>query len=125
MLAKRQYDPETKAAVMAALLTGQSVGALAAEYQIPAATIRSWKARGSGIAGVDQEKKIEIGDLLMAYLRANLAALEAQAEVFADPVWLKKQPASEAAVLHGVMADKAVRLLEAFGRNDSDTDAAN
>jgi len=27
MLAKRQYDPETKAAVMAALLTGQSVGA--------------------------------------------------------------------------------------------------
>lgn len=110
---------------MAALLTGQSVGTLAAEYQIPAATIRSWKARGSGVAGVDHEKKAEIGDLLMAYLRANLAALETQAAVFADPAWLKKQPASEAAVLHGVMADKAVRLLEAFGRNDSDSNTAN
>lgn len=111
---------------MAALLAGQSAASLSAEYHIPDATIRSWKAKGSGVAGVDDEKKAEIGELLMAYLQANLIALQAQVKVFSDPDWLKKQPASEAAVLHGVMTDKAIRLLEAFGRaNDSDTDAAH
>ena len=80
--------------------------------------MKSWRARSSTVAGVDPQKKAEIGDLLLSYLRANLAALEAQAEQFADKAWLKGQDASELAVLHGVMTDKAIRLMEAFGRSD-------
>ena len=71
------------------------------------------------------EKESEIGDLLIAYLRANLAALKAQAEVFTDKTWLSEQGASEAAILHGVMTDKAVRLIEAFSAHDSDTAPIN
>lgn len=39
------YSEETKAAVMAALLTEQSVTQVAKEYDIPTGTIRSWKSR--------------------------------------------------------------------------------
>lgn len=116
-----KYSEETKAAVMASLLSGQSVTAVAKEYDIPRGTIAGWSAQAnSELANVSNEKKAEIGDLLIEYLRANLAALKAQAVVFSDSVWLKQQSASDAAVLHGVMTDKAVRLLEAFGRNDTD-----
>lgn len=125
-MVKRQYDPDTKAAVMAALLTGQSVASVATEYDIPKGTVKYWRAQAGVSSQVDPQKKGEIGDLLLAYLRANLTALEAQAQVFADKAWLKNQPASELAVLHGVMTDKAVRLMEAFGRaDDRNTDATN
>lgn len=125
-MTNRQYDAETKAAVMAALLTGQAVGSVAAEYDIPEGTVKSWRARAKSVAMVDPQKKGEVGDLLLAYLRASLTALEAQARVFADVVWLREQPASELAVLHGVMTDKAIRLMEAFGRADgNDLDAAD
>lgn len=126
MTERRQYDPETKAAVLAALLSGQSVGSVAAEYHIPEGTVKYWSGKAKPLSAVDPQKKTEIGELLMSYLRANLIALEAQVRVFSDPAWLRNQPASEAAVLHGVMTDKAIRLLEAFGRaDDSDTNPAN
>ncbi len=121
-----QYSEETKAAVLAALLSGQSVSYVSREYSIPKGTVKSWKSRelNGNVASVATQKKQEIGELLTQYLEANLAALKAQAVVFSDPAWLRKQHASDAAVLHGVMTDKAVRLLEAFGANDdSDTNA--
>lgn len=124
MADKRQYDPETKAAAMAALLTGQSISAVADEYKIPRGTVASWRrvAKTAPMYEADQPQKREVGDLLLDYLRANLQALRAQAEVFSDRHWLAQQDASELAVLHGVMTDKAIRLMEAFGRaSDSDT----
>lgn len=118
----RQYSDETKAAVMAALLAGQAIGQIAEEYNIPASTIRSWKSRqknGESVAVVATEKKEEIGELLLAYLRANLTALEVQARHFSNLDWLKEQNADQLAVLHGVQTDKAVRLLEALTRAES------
>ncbi len=82
--------------------------------------MRYWKGRARAIP-VDPQKENVIGDLLIEYLEANLRALKAQAEVFTDKTWLTEQGASEAAILHGVMTDKAVRLIEAFSAHDSDT----
>lgn len=121
----REYSEETKAAVMAALLAGQSVSKVADEYNIPPGTVRSWKSRqanGETVAVVATEKREEVGELLLAYLYANLRALKAQTAVFSDPAWLAKQDAGEVAVLHGVMTDKAVRLLEALGANNNTAD---
>jgi len=59
-------------------------------------------------------QQAELGELIVGYLRENLATLASQARDFRDTEWLKKQPASEAAVLHGVLTDKAIRLLEAL-----------
>ena len=128
MAERRTYDPQMKAAVLASLLAGQSVSSVAEEYEIPRGTVSSWRrnADPTALYDVDQPQKREVGDLLMVYLRANLQALTAQAEQFADKEWLKQQDASELAVLHGVMTDKAIRLLEAFGRNDdSDSEAGD
>lgn len=119
-----RYSDETRAAVVAALLAGQSVCDVAREYSIPKGTVSSWKTRQNGCADVctSATQKKEIGELLLEYLRANLEALRAQAEHFKNVEWLRKQSAENAAVLHGVMTDKAIRLLEAFGRAEDDSD---
>ena len=110
----KRYSDETKAAVMAALLAGQGVAEIADEYNIPPATIRTWRSRQD--ITVSEEVADRIGYLLLEYLEANLETLKAQTRHFADPRWLSKQQAQELAVLHGVMADKAIRLLEAMGK---------
>ena len=70
---RAQYSDETKAACLAALLAGQSVGEVAAAYSVPSATLRSWKSRlgpdGQGTAAlVTEDGRAEIGDLLLIYL---------------------------------------------------------
>src|SRR5512139_1184725 len=108
------HSPETKAAVMAALLAGQSISQVVQEYQLPETTVKRWRAEG------DQNmvpKKEIIGELLIGYLAVNLETLRKQAEFFSDTKWLNRQDASSVAVLHGVMTDKAIRLLEALSKN--------
>lgn len=112
-----EYQPEVKAAVMSALLTGQSVCSVAREYKIPKGTVSSWKRKAfNKVDGVEENstQKKAIGDLLMEYLEANLRSLKVQAEHFGDKTWLASQPADSLAVLHGVQTDKAIRLLEAL-----------
>jgi transposase-like protein len=124
MSMRREYDAETKAAVMAALLTGQSISYVAKEYSIPEGTIACWSAnmrRGTG-QSVAYEKRERLGELLVDYLETSLQTLRAQVKFFADEAWLRKQPASELAVLHGVCADKAIRLLEALGKDEAEPD---
>lgn len=113
----KEYSAEVKAAVMSALMQGQSIGSVAKEYQIPKTTVSRWK--NNGVPLDSTQKNAEIGDLLLEYLRENLKALRAQAIQFQDREWLKKQSADSVAVLHGVMTDKAVRLLEAMSKNVS------
>lgn len=124
---RTKYSEEVKAAVMAALLGGQAMCEVAKAYSIPEGTLKAWGARArkpkrvrevAEVSAVAPEKRIVIGDLLIAYLRANLKTLDAQTVIFSDVEWLKKQSASELAVLHGVMTDKAVRLLEALGASE-------
>lgn len=120
---KGRYGNETKAAVMAALLEGQAATAVAAQYNIPVGTVRSWKSRqenGEGVAIIASEKKEEIGELLLGYLRESLTTLREQVKHFRDQEWLRSQDAGELAVLHGVQMDKAIRLLEALGRASDD-----
>lgn len=126
MATAAKYSDELKAAVMAALLTGQSVSSVAREYNLPKGTVSSWKDRSHEVATVatqpdlkNQDLKRDIGSLLLEYLIAALGTLKAQVEVFGDREWLKKQPASEVAVLHGVIADKTVRLLEGLADSGS------
>lgn len=120
---RKQYSDQTKAAVMAALLAGQSVSQVASEYKIPESTLRSWKLRHDDVASIGRKKREEIGELLLDYLRATLQTLRIQAEHFGDKAWLAKQEAQQLAVLHGVATDKAIRLLEALADDADDADA--
>ena len=118
---KTVYSPETKAAALAALLEGQGAHKVAADFNLPAGTVRAWQNRmqqnASPLRHVATQKADEIGGLLVEYLHANLATLEAQSVFFRDTNWLKLQTAADAAVLHGVITDKTIRLLEALGGN--------
>lgn len=121
-MSNKTYDDNTKAAVMAALLAGQSVSSVAKEYKIPKGTVSGWKAKASGVGSATTQKKEEIGDLIIHYLEASLKTLKVQAEQFSSIDWLNKQNAADVAVLHGVLTDKAIRLIEAFGDSDTDTE---
>jgi len=123
---RREYSEETKAQVMAALLAGQSVNSAAREYQIPKGTISHWRDTATGkvaesAAAVDSsesdrtQKSPSLDDLLLSYVETNLVTLREQAQFFRDRQWLSRQQASELAVLHGVIADKTIRILEAYG----------
>lgn len=115
-MARQQHSVETKAAVMAALLAGQSVASVAREYRIKEGTVKAWYAslKRSSQSPVAEDKRQRIGELLVTYLDAALRALTAQVDQFSDKTWLARQPASEVAVLHGVIADKTIRILEAL-----------
>lgn len=109
------HDPEVRAAVMAALLQGQAVTAVAEEYKVPTSTVSRWKeAKRRAREAVGKDADPDVGGLLLEYLRENLETLRAQARAFRDLEWLRGQEAADVAVLHGVLTDKAVRLLEAL-----------
>jgi transposase-like protein len=117
------YPPEMRAAVLAALLAGQSVNAVATAYHLSRATVKAWRAAAGFAehsATVSQEKGEDLGGLVTAYLQESLITLQAQAKHFRDPAWLGKQPAAELAVLHGVLADKTLRILTAIDTHTDD-----
>lgn len=118
------YSDETKAAVMAALLAGQSISAVAREYGLPKGTVGGWKQQAlreaQPTASQAAAKRERIGGLIVDYLEQALETLRAQARTFADESWLRKQDASELAVLHGVLADKTIRILEALAESPHD-----
>ena len=112
----KKYSEEKKAAVLAALVEGQSLNQIAKEYKVPRSTVSRWKNEDVPLNGT---QKKDVGELLLGYLETNLESLKAQAEYFKTEEWLKKQNAADVAVLHGVMTDKAVRLIEAFNATDN------
>src|SRR5689334_13430894 len=104
----KKHSDEVQARVMAALLAGQGVGEIAAEYDIPERTIREWQSAipADQFAELRRKKGDEIEQLLFDYLTANLKALRAQADVTSEREYIIEQSADSLAVLHGVMADK-------------------
>lgn len=114
---RQSYSEETKAAALADLVF-LGAGATAAKYGIPSGTLRSWQSREA--QPVATLKNSHIGALVASYLEANLQALTAQAYVASQPEYIDRQPAESLAILHGVMADKSVRLLEALHAGHAD-----
>ena len=107
---------------MAALLTGQSAATVARTYNIPKGTVDGWKngQKNTPLVTLPSTKKQEIGDLLLEYIRLSLQSLQAQVQHFGNAAWLNSQPAGELAILHGVLMDKAIRLLEAIANARTD-----
>ena len=103
---------------MAALVTGRAVAEVAREFQVPTSTISRWKTRVPSIVGMEDAEGVtpqsEVAALLLDYLRSGLGTVIAQHAVMQDQEYLQRQSASELAILHGVLIDKLVRLLEAL-----------
>lgn len=122
-----KHSDETRAACMAALLAGQGIDRVAADYQIPLGTLKQWRSearKALGHTDAMQAKQEKVAGLLLDFVTSTLTTLKKQQAVFSDPEWLKQQPAESLAVLHGVQTDKVMRLLEALaGRFAGPADA--
>lgn len=124
---KGKASPEVHAAVLTALLAGQSVTQVAAQYNLPKGTVSSWKNRtvakvasnAANDATHATQKSQLLSGLLLDLMSAGLRTLIAQQNVFGDPAWVKKQNAHDLAVLHGVITDKVFRMFEAAEREQN------
>lgn len=123
-----EYSEQIKAQALAALLTGQSFSEVSRALGIPVGTLKSWKSRSVDVLDAPDAtgattKRERIGTLILEYVEEGLTTLREQVKVFRDADWLKQQSASEIAILHGVIADKQIRLLEALA-DDAPSDGA-
>lgn len=105
----RRISDDVRAAIMAALLAGQGVTETAKQFNVGDATVSRLKAKLEEL-----EIKKEIPELVMEVLREQLSAIKNIAREASRPDYVKEQPASEIAVLIGVISDKAFRILSAF-----------
>lgn len=125
-MGRKIHSEEVKAAILAALALGEQPADLEQKYKIPAATIRAWKfhQKDTPIAIVATQKREEVGELCVEFLRESFRTLSIQVKHFADPAWLEKQDASQAANLFTTVTDHAFRLLEALeaGAEDEPSD---
>jgi transposase-like protein len=117
----KAISTETRAAAMAALLAGQGVNDVAREYHLGKATVSRLRSEllPEQLEQMKTQKHETLDDLILANLEANIRATTAIAEEVRKPEYLAKQPASDLAVLFGVMSDKQIRLLEAAQRGPS------
>lgn len=116
---RHTWDEETKAKAMALLLTGQSVDEVAVALRIPEGTIKAWASKAKNEAAnaiVQNEQQGErLGGLILDNLEIYLGVTKEMAEnIFTDKDWLRKQEASQLAILFGVISDKTYRLLTAI-----------
>ena len=122
---------EVRAAVITALLAGQSVSQVAKEYNLPKGTVSSWKTRtAEGITSPNAKpanvnaasasgatQKESIGDLLVDLVRENIKGLIAGAQLLQDAKWLRSQGAAELGTILSITNDKTIRMLEAMDRS--------
>jgi transposase-like protein len=109
----RAHDEKTRAAVLAELLTGQSVSRIARARGLNEATVRNWK-RGidqGELTKVNAKKSERMDDLICSYLTALLVSLTLQCRTLGEKEWLVQQSAGGLATLYGVMFDRAFRML--------------
>lgn len=119
-----KHSEEVKAAVMAALLAGQSISQVAKEYSLPVGTIKAWSSRArSEPVLVTEGRKALIGDLILDNLEAMLRAVTRIVNsVSENKDWLEKQSASELGVFIGVLQDKSIRIVESIPDDEPEED---
>ncbi len=112
----KPHPPETKAAVLAALVTGESVSEVARQFKVSRTTVSMWRdsAQINDSTAVVREKRDDLGELVYGLVEESINTMVAQLRFARDPEWLARQNAADLAVLFGVTADKATRLLAAF-----------
>lgn len=114
----KKHSDEIRAQVMAALLAGQGVAEVATTYNLDISVVSRWRSAmpSQELQLIASKKGEHLEGLLFTYLTTILNTLTKQAEIASERDYITKQPAGELAVLHGVMADKSIRLLEAAHR---------
>jgi hypothetical protein len=119
----RRIPESLEAGIKAALVLGDPPCEVAESYKVSLSTVYKYGKRLP--AGVMDNARYErVGDLVYTYLTEGLKTLETQCRQFRDPEWLKAQSADSVARLHGILADKIIRILSAIERAQSSSRGA-
>lgn len=118
---RRKVSQVKRAQIIASLLTGESCATVAREHAVSTRTVQRFKRaltrdqqRRIENARVEnkQHQESEISRLVKQHLTGNLEAGRNLANATKDANWLSQQSAGDLAILYGVLADKAFRILE-------------
>lgn len=137
----RAIDPEIKALAIADLLDGDQPAIVAARYDLPGGTVRQWKNRlvtpdvTTGVTTAVTEsvtgtrrptlelQQMELGELVMANLRAKIIATQRIAEHAATTTWLNNQTAADLAQLFTAIDHAATNILDRMASRANADDA--
>lgn len=114
------YPVEIRWAAIAAILAGETQERIAQLFDIDQSTVSRWKKNiREELANMATEQREQIEINIFITIVKTQHAIQAQLNVFSDPQWLKRQSAAELGILHGILHDKSIRLLEALSPAES------
>lgn len=117
------HPPEFRAQVLADIASGESLKSVSSRYHLSRTTLQLWSrdaqgANRSAIQNVHETREVgqpsRMPALLNAYIEQGIATLTKQLEVTSREEYIMKQSAGSLAILHGVTADKLLRVLAAI-----------
>jgi hypothetical protein len=103
-----------KAAVMAALMLGQSAEQVAIRFGLPVTDVRRWEAAYD--ISNPLKRRDSLSEMLLVFVEQELASLMAISIATSDEDWIKDQNAADIAILHGAKQDRLMKILEAYSR---------
>ena len=124
LVQRQSKHHEVKAQGVAMFFQGHTSSYIADALGVPLNTVKGWKREA--MPAITKEMRAEWAEqieynLYRTIIMAQNAMLK-QLEVMSDEHWIRTQTAHDLATLHGITHDKVVRLLEATGQGQEDTD---
>lgn len=107
----QRHPPELRARVVAEVVAGDSIRAVAKRWGIPYPTAQAWWREDRPTDTTDARTQRRMVDQLYDTAFDCLDAVRATAGLFQDPAWTRAQTAEGLAVLVGVLSDRTVRML--------------
>lgn len=101
--------PEKRAEIERLLLEGNAYSFVAERVGVPYTTVATIAV---GVREKIGENRYNYVHLVSEYLTEAMNVQIAQVRLLADQAWLHSQNAKDVAILHGVLTDKTLRLLE-------------
>lgn len=113
-------DEQMKAAVLASILLGQPVTAIAAQYNLPYQTVYNWKEAFDITNPVNRRDRLS--ENLLVFIEQEIKNMVAISIATSDTDWIRDQSASELASYISVKHASLMRVLEAFGKASAHAD---
>lgn len=129
-MARVEYGPEIKAAVLADLALGLSIYAVAKARGMSDNTVRAWRdqalangtfpvATAGAIEGRSTAESLDLGALIGEFVVASLRSLRVQVELLGNESWLRSLNASDVIEAHRELRDGTIRILATAERRDA------
>ena len=121
----KPHPPDVRAMVEARLLAGWSQARICEDMGLPNQTVSDIATHSTIDLGmVRDQRRVDYGQLVLAYFEAVLHSMTSQAVMFGEPDYFRSQSANDNAIAHGVMGDKLAGIAhtaEALGLLGSQT----